>query len=87
LNFQSIYWSCLIPIWAIGGDHFEDDAAEMSAEGADGLVVGFTFRAFVFVITLRLRNPFAVPVDRRHHRGLGAFVDVTGWFRAIPAAR
>ena len=48
----SNFSSGIDPVGSLLAEHLEDDAAEMSAEGADGLVVGFTFRAFVFVLFL-----------------------------------
>ncbi len=57
-------------------EHLEDDAAEVSAEGADGLVVSLAFGALFLVVALRLRDSFAMVIDSRHHRRLGAGVDV-----------
>ncbi len=49
----------------------EDDAAEVTAEGADGLVVFLAFGALFLVVALRLRDPFAMVIDGGHHRRLG----------------
>ncbi len=57
-------------------EHFEDDAAEVSAKGADGLIVLLAFGAFSLVVALGLRDPFAMVIDSDHHRGLGAGVDM-----------
>ncbi len=57
-------------------EHLEDDAAEMSAEGADGLIVLLAFGAFFLLVALRLRDPFAMVIDGRHHCRLGAGVDM-----------
>ncbi len=58
------------------GEHLEDDAAEVTAEGADGLVVSLALGALFLVVALRLRDPFAMVIDGGHHRRLGAGVDV-----------
>ncbi len=34
------------PVGALLAEHLEDDATDVSAEGADGLVVSFAFGAF-----------------------------------------
>ncbi len=57
-------------------EHLEDDAAEVSAEGADGLVVSLSFGALFFVVALRLRDPFAMVIDGDHHCRLCAGVDM-----------
>ncbi len=48
----------------------------MTAEGADGLVVSLAFGALFLVVALRLRDPLAMVIDGRHHRRLGAGVDM-----------
>ena len=57
-------------------EHLEDDAAEVTAEGADGLVVSLTVGAFFLVVALRLRDQFAMVIAGGHHRRLGAGVDM-----------
>ena len=47
-NFSS--W--IDPIGALLAEHLEDDAAEVSAEGADGLIVLLAFGAFFLVVAL-----------------------------------
>ena len=44
-------------------EHLEDDAAEVSAEGADRLIVSIAFGALLFVVGLGLRDPFAMVID------------------------
>ncbi len=68
------------------GEHLEDDAAEVSAEGADGLVVSLAIGAFFLVVALRLRDPFAIVIDGDHHRCLGAGVDMLWRLRATVLA-
>ncbi len=58
------------------GEQLEDDAAEVPAEGADGLVVCLAFGAFSLVVALRLRDPLAMVIDGDHHRRLGTGVDM-----------
>ncbi len=53
-------------------EHFVDDAAEVSAECEDGLIVSIAFGALFLVVALRLRDSFAMVIDSRHHRRLGA---------------
>ncbi len=60
------------------GEQLEDDAAEVPAEGADGLVVCLAFGAFSLVGALRLRDQFAVVIDGGRHRRLGTGVDMPG---------
>ncbi len=72
----SNFWSGIDPVGTLLGEHLEDDAAEVSAEGADGLVVFLAFGAFFLVVALRLRDSFAMVIDGGHHRRLGAGVDV-----------
>ncbi len=57
-------------------EHLEDNAAEVSAKGADGLIVLLAFGAFFLVVALRLRDPFTMMIDGYHHRRLGAGVDM-----------
>ncbi len=57
-------------------EHFEDDAAEVPAEGADGLIVFLALGALSLVVALRLGDPFAMVIDGGHHRRLGAGVDM-----------
>ena len=64
------------PVWPLLAEHLEDDAAEVTAEGTDGLVVSLSFGALFLVVALRLRDPFAMVIDGGHHRRLGAGVDV-----------
>ncbi len=53
------------------GEHLEDDAAEVTAEGADGLVVSLAFGALFLGVALRLRDPFAMMIEGGQHRRLG----------------
>ncbi len=46
------YWSGIDPVGPVLGEHLEDDPADMSAEGADGLVMFFSLSAFCFVVAL-----------------------------------
>ncbi len=71
-----IFWSGLDPVGKLLGEHLEYDAADLTAEGADGLVVSLSLGAFFLVVALRLRNPFTMVIDGRHHRRLGAGVDM-----------
>ncbi len=72
----SNFSSGIDPIRAVLAEHLEDDAAKVSAEGADGLIVLLAFGAFFLVVALRLRDSFAMVIDGRHHRRLGASVDM-----------
>ena len=76
LNGASIFSSVIDPIETLLAEHLEDDAAEVSAEGADGLIVFLAFGAFFLVVALRLRHTFAMVIDGGHHRCLGAGVDM-----------
>ncbi len=71
-----VFWSGIDPVGALLAGHLEEDAAEVSAEGADGLIVFLALGAFFLVVALRLRDPFAMVIDGGHHRRLGAGVDV-----------
>ncbi len=64
------------PIGTVLAEHLEDDAAEVSAEGAYGLIVFLAFGAFFLVVALRLRDTFAMVIEGEHHRGLGPGVDM-----------
>ncbi len=76
LKKVSGFWSGIDPVGTLLAEHLEDDAAEVSAEGADGLVVSLALGAFFFVVALRLRDPFAMVIEGGHHRRLGAGVDM-----------
>ncbi len=71
-----IFSSGIDPVGSLLAEHLEDDAAEVPAKGADGLIVFLAFGAFFVVVALRLRDPFAMVIDGRHHRRLGAGVDM-----------
>ncbi len=64
------------PVGTVLAEHLEDDTAEVSSKGADGLVVSLSFGAFFLVIALRLGDPFSMVIDGDHHRRLGAGVDM-----------
>ncbi len=51
------------PVGALLAEHLEDDAAEMSAESTDCLIVFLAFGALLFVVALRLRHSFAMVID------------------------
>ena len=53
------FWSGLDPVGGFLAEHFEDDAAEVSAEGTDGLIVPLALGALPPVVALRLGNPIA----------------------------
>ncbi len=72
----SNFLSGIDPVGALLAEHLEDDAAEVSAEGADGLIVLLAFGALSLVVALRLWDSFAMVIDGGHHRRLGAAVDV-----------
>ena len=72
----SNFSSGIDPVASFLAEHLEDDAAEVSAEGADGLVVSLALGALFLVVALRLRDPFAMVIDGGHHRRLGAGVDM-----------
>ncbi len=40
------FWSGIDPVGTLLGEHLEDDAAEVTAEGTNGLVVSLSFGAF-----------------------------------------
>ena len=46
------FWSGIDPVGPVLGEHLEDDPADMSAEGADGLVMFFALSAFGLVVAL-----------------------------------
>ena len=71
-----IFRSGIDPVGTLLGEHLEDDTAEVSAEGADGLVVSLAIGAFFLVVALRLRDQFAMVIDGDHHRRLGAGIDM-----------
>ena len=58
-----IFSSGIDPVGPVLAEHLEDDAAEMSAEGADRLVVCLAFGALLFVVGLGLRHAFAMVID------------------------
>ena len=64
------------PVGAILAQHLEDDAAEVAAEGADGLIVRLAVGALIVVVALGLRDLFAMVVDGGHHGGLGPDIDM-----------
>ncbi len=72
----SNFSSGIDPVGTLLGEHLEDNAAEVSSKGSDSLVVSLSFGAFFLVVALRLRDPFAMVIDSRHHRRLGAGVDM-----------
>ncbi len=78
MEFEEVsdFSSGIDPVGTLLAEHLEDDAAKVSAEGADGLVVSLALGAFFFVVALRLRDPFAMVIDGGHHRRLGAGVDM-----------
>ncbi len=76
LKKVSGFWSGIDPVGTLLAEHLEDNAAEVPAEGADGLVVSFALGAFFFVVALRLRDPFAMVIDGDHHRRLGTGVNM-----------
>ncbi len=69
-------WSGIDPVGTLLGEHLEDDTAEVTAEGAYGLVVSLAIGALFLVVALRLRDPFAMVIDGDHHRRLGTGVDM-----------
>ncbi len=74
----SNFSSGIDPLGALLAEHLEDDAAEVTSKGADGLIVLLAFGAFFLVVALRLRDPFTMVIDGHHHRPLGAGVDMLG---------
>ncbi len=66
------------PVGSLLAEHLEDDAAEVTSKGSDGLIVFLAFGAFFLVVALRLRDPFTMVIDGRHHRRLGAGIDMLG---------
>lgn len=59
-----------------GGEHLVDDPTEMPAERANRLIIRLALLAFLLVIALRLRDLLTMSIDRDHHCGLGARVDL-----------
>ncbi len=49
----SNFWSGIDPVGPLLAEHLEDDAAEVSAEGADGLVVSLAVGAFFLVVAMK----------------------------------
>ena len=79
LEFGRQNWSNLSgidPVWPLLAEHLEDDAAEVTAEGTNGLVVSLSFGALFLVVALRLRDPFAMVIDGNHHCRLCAGVNM-----------
>ncbi len=76
LKKVSGFWSGIDPVGTLLGEHLEDDAAKVTAEGTNGLVVSLSFGTLFFVVALRLRDPFAMVIEGDHHRSLGAGVNM-----------
>ena len=47
----------------------------------------FAFRSLLFVVSLRFRHAFAMPVDCNHHRRFGTSIDMLRYFRTVELAR
>ncbi len=52
-------------VGALLAEHLEDDAAEVSAESADGLIVSLSFGAFFLVVALRFAKTVSQSWDVR----------------------
>src|SRR6266511_4283424 len=67
-------------------EHFVNDAAEVSAQSTDCLIVLLSLASFLFVISLRLRHILSMPIQSGHHGRLSTRVDMLGLFGAVIVA-
>lgn len=64
-----------------------DDPTHVTAQRPNRLVMGFSCLAFLLIVLLRLRHGAAMPIDGRHHGGLGSCVDLLRRLGAVSCAR